>query len=104
MVSGIIRGNRKNRTGEFQLLPENITLPSVKSWLAERLALLYHKTGSISPSRPTLAESEGVGLCLPQMYLNRMRCCLKPALTPHLLFFLSRFCPQKTSLSCTLFY
>jgi hypothetical protein len=37
---------------------DNITLPSVKGWLADRLASFYHKRGSISPSCPTLAKKQ----------------------------------------------
>ncbi len=38
------------------LTADNTPLPSVKSWLAERLAIFYHNIGSISPSCPTLAK------------------------------------------------
>ena len=40
---------------------DNITLPSVKSWLADRLASFYHKMGFPSPACPihdTVKEME----------------------------------------------
>ncbi len=37
---------------------DNTILPSVKSWLADRLASFYHKIGSKSPSCPTLAKKQ----------------------------------------------
>jgi hypothetical protein len=38
------------------LVADNTPLPSVKSWLAGRLAIFYHKIASKSSSCPTLAK------------------------------------------------
>src|SRR5438876_5434863 len=40
----------------FVLVVQNAPLPSVKSWLAERLGIFYHKIALKSPSCPTLAK------------------------------------------------
>jgi hypothetical protein len=49
---------------------DNITLPSVMSWHADRLASFYHKIGSISPSCPTRAKKQKE---LDFAYLNGTR-------------------------------
>jgi len=38
------------------LVVQNAPLPSVKSWLADRLPIVYHTIGFIAPSCPTLAR------------------------------------------------
>jgi hypothetical protein len=51
--SGILRGKRKNKTGEFLLAQRTSPSRLSRSWLAERLRVFYHKIASKSPSRPT---------------------------------------------------
>jgi len=51
-----LKVQEKKKAGVLLLRADNITLPSLtRCWLAERLAVLYHKGFSVSPC-PTLAK------------------------------------------------
>jgi len=77
----------QNKAGELLLRADNITLPSLtRRWLAERLAVLYHKSYPVSTC-PTLAKSKGVGLCFTlKMYPNYHRRSTRQVPTPNLVF------------------
>lgn len=93
----ILGGNTNEKRGVLVLPALNTPLPSVKSWLADRLALLYHKTGLVLSSwnvkrslSNSCKKSKGVGLCLPQTYPILMLCWLQPAKPHALMSFLMR--------------
>jgi hypothetical protein len=70
--------------------------PVCQELACSRLAIFYHKIGSISPLANSRHKRESeLALCpLPHHFPNRIACCLKPAqpYPPHLVFFVVRPC------------
>jgi hypothetical protein len=92
MFQGILRGNKKNKAGEFQIAvlrtsPSRISrvgLDAISSILPQNSLNFTLWSNSCN-------QSKGVGLCLPQkMYPNRVLCWILPAPIPHLVFFVAR--------------